>query len=97
MLDEVEYKKPNVYDVTQSSAKDDWPTKLNSSNLYKLTSFWIEYGKSLTEIERTTYSILDLLGDVGGLFDGLRILCKLLVSPFAVFAAQSFMLNRSLR
>ena len=39
--------------------------------------------------ERQTYSILDLLGDVGGLNDSLRLIGASLVSPFASFALNS--------
>ena len=32
---------------------------------------------------RQTYSLLDFLGDLGGLFDALRLIAAVLVSPFA--------------
>jgi len=36
--------------------------------------------------ERETYNILDWLGDIGGLFDALRIIFGLLVAPVASYA-----------
>ena len=45
----------------------------------------IELARSLTTIERQTYNILEFLGDVGGLFDGLKIIGGLFVSPIAAF------------
>ena len=40
----------------------------------------------MTTIERKTYSLLELLGDIGGLLDGLKLIGFLLVSPIASFA-----------
>ena len=33
--------------------------------------------------QRQTYSGLDFLGDLGGLFDALKLLCEAFVGPFA--------------
>ena len=44
---------------------------------------------SLTTIERQTYSLLDWIGDVGGLFDGLKVLGTFLIAPVATFAMQA--------
>ena len=46
----------------------------------------IEFARSLTTIERQTYNILEFLGDVGGLFDGLKIIGGFFVAPIATFA-----------
>ena len=35
---------------------------------------------------RSTYSLLDWMGDLGGLFDALMTLCSLLVAPLANFS-----------
>ena len=42
---------------------------------------------------RQTYSILDWIGDLGGLLDGLKYLCALIISPFSKFWAQSILLT----
>ena len=36
-------------------------------------------------IERTTYNVLEWLGDVGGLFDALKIIGAVCTSPVAAF------------
>ena len=47
-----------------------WPTK-EVDSLYNLKSMWLELESKRLVHERSTYSFLDWLGDVGGLFDGL--------------------------
>ena len=44
-------------------------------------------------IERQTYSLLELMGDVGGLFDCLIIIGKFLVLPIASFALNEILLQ----
>ena len=34
---------------------------------------------------RQTYSALDLVGDVGGLYDGLKLIGKAMIAPFSWF------------
>jgi len=43
-------------------------------------------------IERTTYSGLELIGDIGGLFDGLCILCHFVLMPVSAFAVKAKLL-----
>ena len=45
-------------------------------------------------MERATYSALDWLGDVGGLFDGLKIIASLLVAPISALAANDILLTQ---
>jgi len=54
--------------------------------MYKINSIWTELHPSMTSIERSTYSLLDWVGDVGGLLDGLRILGGFLIAPIAMAA-----------
>ena len=54
--------------------------------MYKFNSFWLELSFSLTTVERQTYSILEWLGDVGGLFEGLNGIGFFLVAPIATYA-----------
>ena len=42
-------------------------------------------GLEQTLIERQTYSLLEFIGDIGGLFDGLQLLARLIVTPVAAF------------
>ena len=48
-------------------------------------------------IERETYGILEWLGDVGGLYDALRLIGVLLVAPFAQFWLKSELLSNIFR
>ena len=45
----------------------DWPTKEHPKKTYKYTSIYLKYSQTLGVVERETYSLLELLGDVGGL------------------------------
>ena len=69
-----------------------WPTKKQSS-IYKIGTFWFSLHPSMTTIERQTYSILDWLGDVGGLFDGLKIIGSFIIAPIASFAMKTELLK----
>mmetsp|Transcript_2935 Transcript_2935/g.4000 ORF Transcript_2935/g.4000 Transcript_2935/m.4000 type:complete len:99 (-) Transcript_2935:922-1218(-) len=76
-----------IFDEPALSTEREWPAESNGfRNYYKFSSFWIELGQRQTTIERSTYSILEWLGDVGGLFDGLRLLCQYFVAPIASMA-----------
>ena len=61
--------------------------------MYKFNSFWTELSPSLTTIERQTYSMLEWLGDVGGLFEGLNGIGFFLVAPLATFAMRMELLT----
>ena len=70
----------------QDSAWDHFPTTEKPFNQYKYLSFDLQLNKSLHQISRQTYSLLEWLGDCGGLMDALIFLSKLIISPFSVFA-----------
>ena len=95
-IDEVEYEKFSFADA-QPSIYREWPTETNGNRIYKLASLWIEFGQSLTETERQTYSMLDLLGDIGGLFEALRYIGGMIMAPFTAFAMQSRILSTVFR
>ena len=61
--------------------------------MYKFNSFWLELSPSLTTIERKTYSMLEWLGDIGGLFEGLNGIGYFLVAPLAAFAMKMELLT----
>ena len=82
------FRKPE-----SASASYKWPSKEKPEGFYKFASFWIEKGQSVTNIERSTYGILDFLGDAGGLYDGLIILSRIFVSPFGVIMMQTKLYN----
>ena len=75
-----------------------WPTKEEPDVKlpYKFASFWLELRQDVTFIERSTYSILEWLGDVGGLFDGLVLFANYLIAPFVSFYMQSVLFSQLL-
>ena len=62
-----------------------FPTPENPDLIYRYGSIYIELSQGLTTIERSTYSSLEWLGDIGGLFDGLKVLAYVIVGPIATF------------
>lgn len=56
------------------SAWNNYPSKENPNSKYKFTSLEIGINPDLKQINRKTYSILDFLGDCGGLFDALLVI-----------------------
>ena len=82
---EIEY---TMIELGADQAVEDnriWPTK-EKPDLYAFSYYFIELDQKVTTIERTTYSFLEWLGDVGGLFDGLKLFIRLLTGPAAAFA-----------
>ena len=65
-----------------------WPTKENQDRHYKFVGLFTELSQNFITVERKTYSILEWLGDVGGLREGLLLIGVSLVAPFANFALQ---------
>ena len=56
-------------------------------------SMWFNLDDKRRIYERTTYSFLDWLGDVGGLFDGLVLFSRWFISPFVIFSLRSKLLS----
>jgi hypothetical protein len=52
----------------------------------------INFSADQTVINRETYSMLDWLGDMGGLLDAIFILCEILVYPVAAFKLRATLL-----
>jgi hypothetical protein len=48
-------------------------------------------------INRQTYSLLDWLGDLGGLMDALYVFCHLIVAPIATFNMQAVLMAKLFR
>ena len=84
------------FDSSTRSTWDKWPTK-EKPGFYKIQSFWMNISHSLTSIERQTYSTLELFGDVGGLFECLKLIAALFVTPVATFALKAELLAHSFR
>ena len=47
--------------------------------------------------ERKSYSILELLGDVGGLFDCLSLIARNVINPFTLFVLNAEILQKAFR
>lgn len=71
------------------SAWTSFPSPTNPNGLYKYASFEVNLNKDLHQTNRQTYSILDLLGDCGGLMDILFAMGDFLINPFSIYAARS--------
>ena len=54
---------------------------------------WLELGQDYLKIERKTYSLLEWVGDVGGLFDGLLIIFSSLLGSLASFTLKEKILS----
>ena len=96
----LQYGQKKVFDFNQMSFDSEepsrhttWPTKENPGSLYKLTSIWLEQGITERIIERKTYSLLEWLGDVGGLVDGLYLITSVLMQPITRYAMRIVLLN----
>ena len=64
----------NEKPVLIPSAWNKFPTEQSPKSKYKYTSLEITVNPDLKQINRKTYSTLDLLGDVGGFGDALLVL-----------------------
>ena len=67
--------------IPEHSSYGDWPSRANPDAHYKFVGFWTELSQSLITTERKTYSILEWVGDVGGLYDGLLVIGSNLIAP----------------
>ena len=70
-----------------------WPTK-EDPKIYKFNGFWFELHQKKRIIERQTYSMLEWLGDVGGLFDGLILISRFFIVPIAAFTLKTELLSQ---
>ena len=77
----------------ERSAVRTWPTKENPTASYLFGSIWLEFDSNLYVTERQTYSLLEMLGDVGGLFDMMNLLGRVLILPIATFALNHKLLD----
>ena len=84
-------------DPPAPSSMKNWPNEKGSDKEYKITSAWITLSMDQIVVERQTYSILEWLGDVGGLFDMLGLIGGGLVAPFSAFAVKAEMMTSAFR
>ena len=62
-----------------------FPSDKDPETLYKFCSMNLFFSPDTEVSERQTYSFLEWLGDIGGLFDALRYIFALIVYPFASY------------
>ena len=80
--------KLNIESPKPSAWNDDiWYS--DPDGMRKLTSITILMDPDATAYERQTYSLLDWLGDIGGLLDAFRVIGTFMVGPVASYALQA--------
>ena len=83
--------------LPQPSSWNKFPTKEDPSRRYKFTSLEVNMSLDKLVVNRESYSLLDWLGDLGGLFDALRIICLVLIYPVSTFSLQSTLMSKLFR
>ena len=77
----------NFYSVSQGNTfpavHNTFPS-YQGSNRLKLNSVQLTLDQKKIVIERTIYSVLDWIGDIGGLYDGLRLMADFFMINYAV-------------
>ena len=77
----------------QPSSWIDFPSPTNKYGKYKYVSAEFNMLANAQIITRSTYGILDWLGDIGGLNAVLSYLCGAMIAPFATFTFHRTMLT----
>ena len=83
--DTVYYTYEKDWDV-EASSWSKFPSEEDPRTRYKHVSVTINASADKRQISRTTYSLLDWVGDIGGLFDGLNTIVTFFLKPLAVYA-----------
>ena len=74
-----------------------YPTVEEPNNKYKFASIDFRRGINLVSLNRTAYSVLDWLGDWGGLMDALLFVSHALMAPISTLALQSSLASSLVR
>ena len=94
--DSGEFKQIKNFPAANSNYRK-WPTAENPDGIWKFGAFWIEQGQNKIFMERSTYSLLEWLGDIGGLFDALLMIGGALFGPIAAFMMKAELLQLAFR
>ena len=62
-----------------------FPSEEDPNARYKSVSLEVNLNKDIIQINRQTYSLLDFLGDIGGLLDALTIIGEIVLLPFVSY------------
>ena len=60
-------------------------------------SLLFETGSSTHDFQRSVYNVLDYVGDVGGLLDGLKLIASTLIAPFSSYNFVTLLLTKLFR
>ena len=104
LSDETEYLNYGQESVSRTFTELQWanpqpsswtafPTEEDPDALYKFFSIDLYVSLDSIVTERETYSLLEWLGDIGGLVDAFRYLGGFIVAPIASFSLQSELLH----
>ena len=74
-----------------------YPTVDSPSTRYKFASIEINFTLDQKVWTRQTYSFLDWLGDLGGLYDAIYLMMLVFLSPFTAFTLRVSMLTSFFR
>ena len=74
-----------------------WPTAEHPSKKYKYVGIEINFHLDQKVVTRQTYSILDWLGDLGGLYDAIYYIFYILLKPISAFALNSTIMTSFFR
>ena len=85
-IDNIEIEKFVFGSNFHPSSFKDWPTESEPNNRYKISSLVINLDSNVSIIERSTYSCLEWLGDIGGLYDAMQLIGRALAYPIDIFA-----------
>ena len=61
---------------------------------YKFMSFDFDLNMDIQHTDRTSYDVLNMMGDVGGVLEILLAVFKMIASPFAVLRIKAIVTNR---
>ena len=83
--------------LPQPSAWNKFPTKEDPFKKYKFTSLEVNLSLDKLVVNRETYSLLDWLGDLGGLFDAIRFMCRFIIYPVSSFNLSATLMSKLFR
>jgi len=63
-------------------------------NHFKFFSANIQLSQDINYVERSTYDLLDMAGDIGGVLEVLMLIASVIVHPFSKMRLQSIITNR---
>ena len=89
----VQYGQQDLYSFYTLSLSQSLPSSwVNYPTRYKFMSFELHFSQDRVRVSRTTYGLLDFLGDLGGLYGILVSIGGMLAKPMSRYALQSALL-----